>query len=295
MDDSGHGLGAPDPAALDLLAALIADRPFAVLTGAGVSTDSGIPDYRGRGAPQRTPLRADRFFSEEDVRRRFWAGARLGANIVGLAKPNSAHLVLAELERAGQLSGVVTQNVDGLHSEAGSQNVLELHGNGSVIRCVLGGHRFARAEVLRWVDRVNPELLAAAQTGLALHNPDADAEVAGLVSLDSVTVPICPICGGMLRPDVVFFGEYVPRETFEAASEIVASGGALLVVGSSLAVNTGIRLLNLAEREGAPIAIINRGPTKGDARARVRLECGAAEGLTALAARLLPNSGLLNG
>lgn len=277
----------PDLVALDRLARLAAERPLAVLTGAGISTDSGIPDYRGKGAPPRTPMSADRFLGDEAARQRFWAGARLGAEAFGGALPNAAHNALAELEGAGRISGVVTQNVDGLHQRAGTRRVVELHGNGALIRCVPGGHRFPRAEVLDWVDQANPTLVAAAASGLARQNPDADADAAGLVSLDAITVPRCPICGGMLRPDVVFFGEYVPNETFQAASDIVAEGGALLVVGSSLAVNSGIRLLNQAERAGAPIAIINRGPTKADARATVRLECGAAEGLTALSNILL--------
>lgn len=295
QDPVGPDRATPDPAALDRLADLAADGPFAVLTGAGISTDSGIPDYRGTGAAPRTPMRADRFLAAEAARQRFWAGARLGAGTLGAARPNSGHLVLVELERAGRISGVVTQNVDGLHGLAGSERIAELHGNGAVIRCVPGGHRFSRTEVLSWVDQANPELATAAESGRATQNPDADAEVAGLVNLANVTVPSCPICAGMLRPDVVFFGEYVPNETFQAASDIVAEGGALLVVGSSLAVNSGIRLLNQAERAGSPIAIINRGPTKGDSRASVRLECGAAEGLAGLAEKLLSEQWRLNG
>lgn len=276
-----------DAAALEQLAMLAAAGPLAVLTGAGISTDSGIPDYRGKGAPPRTPMKFEQFLGDEAARQRFWAGARLGAGTFGEVLPNAAHLALADLERAGHLSGVVTQNVDGLHRRAGSNRVVELHGNGETIRCTPGGHRFPRSEVLSWIDQANPALVAAAESGAAQMNPDADAEVAGLVDLAEVTVPRCPICGGMLRPDVVFFGEYVPTETFQAASDIVAEGGALLVVGSSLAVNSGIRLLNQAERAGAPIAIINRGVTKGDARAAVRLECGAAEALSALRGKLL--------
>lgn len=277
-----------DPRAIDLLAGLAAERPLAVLTGAGISTDSGIPDYRGAGAPPRTPMRVDRFLGEHAARQRFWAGAFLGAGAFGDARPNAAHLVLAQLERAGRISGVVTQNVDGLHRLAGSTRLVELHGNGAQIRCVPGGHRFPRTEVLGWVGQGNPALVEATDHREITQNPDADAEVSGLVPLADVIVPSCPICGGLLRPDVVFFGEYVPEHTFRAASDIVAEGGALLVVGSSLAVNSGIRLLNQAEKAGSPIAIINRGPTKGDARAAVRLECGAAEALRALAAQLLP-------
>lgn len=275
-----------DAHAIDRLVALAQDRPIAALTGAGISTDSGIPDYRGKGAPPRTPMRVEQFLGDTAARQRFWAGARLGAGAFGEARPNPAHLALAALERAGKLSGVITQNVDGLHRLAGTQRLVELHGNGAMIRCVPGGHRFARTEVLGWIDQANPELAETAARAVATPNPDADAEIAGLVDLERVTVPHCPICGGLLRPDVVFFGEYVPAETFQAAREVVAAGGVLLVVGSSLAVNSGIRLLNQAEQAGTPIAIINRGPTKGDARAAVRIEGGAALTLTALATRL---------
>lgn len=280
------GADAVDSGSIEQLAALAQGRRLAVLTGAGISTDSGIPDYRGKGAPPRTPMRAEKFLGDEAARQRFWAGARLGAGTFGEARPNPAHLALAELERAGRLSGVVTQNVDGLHRQAGTRRLVELHGNGATIRCVPGGHRFPRTEVLGWLDQANPELAEAAERGVATPNPDADAETGGLIDLERVTVPRCPICGSMLRPDVVFFGEYVPGDTFQAAREIVAEGGVLLVVGSSLAVNSGIRLLNQAEKAGMPIAIINLGPTKGDARAAVRIEGGAADSLTALAHRL---------
>lgn len=268
---------------LDALAALFDGGPAALLTGAGISTDSGIPDYRGAGTPPRTPMRIDQFSHDDAYRRRFWAGARIGAQRISAVRPNAGHLAVAELEREGFLSGVITQNVDGLHGRAGTANLAELHGNGSVIRCVPEGHRFTRAEVLGWFDVANPGF--AEEHADAEINPDGDAEVR---QTDGVRVPVCPACGGMLRPDVVYFGEHVPLAVFAHAERIVAGAGSLIVAGSSLAVNTGVRLVHRAEQRALPVVVINRGPTQIDRResVRLRLDGGTTETLTALARRL---------
>lgn len=298
---------------LESLAALFAEGPVAILTGAGVSTDSGIPDYRGAGTPPRTPMSIDQFMHNEAYRRRFWAGARAGALRTRGIEPNPGHLAIAELEFAGLLTGVITQNVDGLHARAATQTALrgrkgletgksahrgrttreattssgapfelaELHGNGGVIRCVPEGHRFTRTEVLAWFDAANPGFTERnADADIA---PDGDADVAESEYAD-VRVPICPACGGLLRPDVVYFGEHVPQQVFAHAERIVAHASALVIAGSSLAVNTGVRLVHRAERRGVPLAVINRGPTAADRRAslRVRIESGTTETLTAL-------------
>ena len=273
---------APETAeAVETLLPLFGDAPVAVLTGAGISTDSGIPDYRGAGSPPRTPMRIDQFLNDLQYRRRFWAGARVGAERIGAVTPNAGHLALARLESAGRIDGVITQNVDGLHRRAGSRVVVELHGSGAAVRCTVCGHRTSRTEVLAAFDALNPGF-AEAHAGAEIA-PDGDAIVDGI---DGVAVPPCPICGGILRPDVVYFGEVVPTGVFAAAEALLNDAGALLLAGTSLAVNTGVRLVHRAERRGIPIGIINRGPTAVDARATVRVEGGTSEVLRALAARL---------
>ena len=260
------------------LAALFTEGPVAVLTGAGISTDSGIPDYRGAGTPPRTPMSIAQFTEDPAYRQRFWAGARLGSGPMQAIEPNAGHRALAALEAAGRVEGVITQNVDGLHRKAGSRTVVELHGSGTAIRCVECAARWTRAEVLHWFDVANPGY-AEAHAGAPL-NPDGDAEVGDLAG---VRVPRCPACGGMLRPDVVYFGEVVPSAVFARAESLVNAASAILFAGTSLAVNTGVRLLHRAERRGIPIAVINRGPTAADSRAAVRIEGGTSEHLNELA------------
>lgn len=257
--------------------------PAAILTGAGVSTDSGIPDYRGAGTPPRTPMNIEQFTGDEAFRRRFWAGARIGATHTRVIEPNAGHFAIARLETAGLLTGVITQNVDGLHGRAGTIELAELHGNGSIIRCVPEGHRFTRTEVLEWFDELNPGF--AEEHADARIAPDGDAEVG---DTSRVRVPTCPECGGLLRPDVVYFGEHVPARVFEHAADIAAEASSLIIAGSSLAVNTAIRLVHRAELRGIPIAVINRGPTTIDARPTVhlRLEAGTTEVLSEIAGQL---------
>lgn len=273
----------PDTDAVRELAALFAHGPVAVLTGAGISTDSGIPDYRGTGAPPRTPMNIAEFMHDEAYRRRFWAGARIGFLRSAGVSPNAGHRALAHLEAAGRIEGVITQNVDDLHRRGGSRTVVELHGNGTTIRCVACGRRRTRAEVLAHFDELNPGY--AAEHADAALGPDGDARIS---DPSSVLVPECPDCGGVLRPAVVYFGETVPPEVFAAGETLVGDAGALLLAGTSLAVNTGMRLVHRAERRGIPIAVINRGPTAIDSRAsvQVRLEGGTSETLTALAETL---------
>lgn len=253
------------------------------MTGAGLSTDSGIPDYRGKGTPPRTPMSVAQFLSDEHYRRRFWAGASVGTHRTRHIRPNEGHAAVTRLEKAGLITGVITQNTDGLHRAAGSAQVAELHGSGEIIRCLPNGHRWTRREVLAWFDAANPGYVEA---NLAAEiTPDGDAAVSGV---DGVNVPVCPACGGMLRPDVVYFGEHVPIDTFAQAEDLLADAHALIVAGSSLAVNTGIRLVNRAEQRGIPIGVINRGPTAIDHRpsVTVRVEGGTSEWLGALADHL---------
>lgn len=266
--------------AVETLISLFDAGPVAVLTGAGVSTDSGIPDYRGAGTPPRIPMSISQFMHDEAYRQRFWAGARMGFLRSRDIAPNAGHRALAGLEATGRIDGVITQNVDDLHRRGGSRTVIELHGNGGVIRCVSCGRRWSREDVLTRFDELNPGFVERnAQAEIA---PDGDARVGDTAR---VTVPACPVCGGVLRPAVVYFGETVPPAVFEAGEALVRDASALLLAGTSLAVNTGMRLVHRAERRGIPIAVINRGPTAVDARdsVRVRIEGGTSETLTALA------------
>ncbi|MDR5700073.1 NAD-dependent protein deacetylase [Agromyces aerolatus] len=265
---------------LDEAIALMRGARVAVLTGAGVSTDSGIPDYRGEGAPRRSPMTFQTFLASEHARKRYWAGSHLGWRHFGSARPNAGHRALAGLEAAGAVTGLVTQNVDGLHRRAGSAHVVELHGTMDRVVCLACGQYYARQAIADRLEALNPGLDPERAVRLA---PDGDAEVD---DIDAMRIPDCTVCGGILKPDVVFFGEFVPGETFEAARSIVAGADVLLVAGSSLVVNSGIRLIEQARRRNLPIIVINRGVTKGDGRAAVKLDAGTTETLTAMAAAL---------
>lgn len=266
--------------AIDRAAEVLAGRTVAVLTGAGISTDSGIPDYRGEGAPQRTPMTFDAFLTDARYRARYWAGSHLGWRRFSTVEPNTGHRVLAELETAGMVHGVVTQNVDGLHARAGSRRVVDVHGSMARVRCLACGTMFSREQITALMERANPWISQSDDVRLS---PDGDVEVA---SVERFVVPDCPVCGGILKPDVVFFGELVPPERFDAAVAIIEGSEALLVAGSSLVVNTGTRLLERAVRASMPIVIVNRGATRWDVRADVKLDAGTSETLAALATRL---------
>ena len=272
---------APLEEGLDAAVKALAGRRVAVLTGAGVSTDSGIPDYRGAGAPVRHPMTFQQFLGHADFRKRYWAGSHVGYKTFASAGPNLGHRTLAALEQAGITNGVVTQNVDGLHLRAGSTRVVDLHGTVDRVVCLVCGQTFARDTIAARMSDLNPWLDHPDEVRLA---PDGDVEVS---DIDTFAVPECTVCGGMLKPDVVFFGEFIPLERFEEAKSLVVGAEALLIAGSSLVVNSGIRLLDQATRRKLPVVIINRGVTKGDRRATVKLSTGTSETLAALAERLL--------
>ncbi len=259
---------------------LLHGRRIVVLTGAGVSTDSGIPDYRGEGAPVRTPMTFEHFLADEDGRRRYWAGSHLGWRHFSSAQPNAGHLALADLELRGVVNGIVTQNVDGLHLRAGSRRVVDIHGSMDRVRCLHCGQTFARADIAERMARENPWL--DAPDGVQL-NPDGDVTVD---DSQRMVAPSCTVCGGILKPEVVFFGEFVPVEKFDEARALVHGADAMVVAGSSLAVNSGIRLLDQASRRRMPVVIVNRGATKGDARASLKIDAGTSEVLVALGERL---------
>jgi NAD-dependent SIR2 family protein deacetylase len=251
-------------------------RTIAVLTGAGISTDSGIPDYRGEGAPRRTPMTFQQFLDDPHARKRYWAGSHLGWERFRAATPNDGHRALVELEAAGVTTGVITQNVDGLHTRAGSRRVVTLHGDMSRVLCLDCGQVYAREDISHRIEADNPWLTR--QEAVTI-NPDGDAEVS---EVDRFVIPVCTVCGGSLKPDVVFFGEFVPTERFREATALVQAADALLVAGSSLAVNSGMRLIEQARRRRLPIVIVNRGATKGDSRATVKLDAGTSPTLRAL-------------
>ena len=253
---------------------------IAVLTGAGVSTDSGIPDYRGAGAPVRAPMTFQHFLADVDYRKRYWAGSHLGWKRFSAALPNEGHAALVELELAGIVDGIITQNVDGLHLRAGSQRVVDLHGTMDRVRCLTCGQFYARQGVADQITAANPWIDTEEAFDLS---PDGDVEVH---DVDSFVLPECTVCGGVLKPDVVFFGEFVPKEKFAEASALMLSADAMLIAGSSLIVNSGIRLLEQASRRKLPIVIINRGVTKGDNRATVKVDAGTSETLQSLVHRL---------
>ncbi|TFB58091.1 NAD-dependent deacetylase [Cryobacterium sp. Hz7] len=267
-------------AALDAVAEVLRGRHIAVLTGAGLSTDSGIPDYRGKGAPVRTPMNFQTFVGDERARKRYWAGSHLGWHRFRSAEPNLGHRSLARLEQSGLISGVITQNVDGLHTRAGSRHVVDLHGSLDLVVCLDCGQAFGRDSVAARLEAANPTLMTPGDVRTA---PDGDAEVS---DIDGFTIPDCTVCGGMLKPNVVFFGELVPTVKFTEATALVTGAEALVIAGSSLFVNSGIRLLEQARRRKLPIVVINRGETKGDGRALLKLEAGTSESLAGLADRL---------
>jgi NAD-dependent SIR2 family protein deacetylase len=292
---------APTPGELDALRALLSGRRFVALTGAGCSTESGIPDYRGAGrAGPRNPIQHDAFVRQAQVRRRYWARATLGWERFKTARPNAAHRALAALEAAGPLRGVITQNVDRLHHDAGSRRVVELHGALAEVRCLSCGALEPRAELQARLLEANPGWLARAQAELgdgasagdptggtspAGVRPDGDAELAA-ETVAAFEVVGCRACGGPLKPEVVFFGGTVPEATVAAGWQMLEAAEALLVVGSSLAVYSGFRFVRRAHELGLPIGIVNLGPTRGDELAGARVAAPVGTALPWLASTL---------
>jgi NAD-dependent SIR2 family protein deacetylase len=275
------------PASVDQVRRLLAGRGVVALTGAGLSTDSGIPDYRGPGSPRATPMTYDQFRSGADARRRYWARSHVGWARMRHAEPNAGHRALAELERAGRLRGLITQNVDGLHGAAGQRTVVDLHGRLADVVCLDCRGRTPRTGLQRRLAELNPGFAEAHgdEVGSA---PDGDAR---LESVAGFRVADCLACGGVLKPDVVFFGENVPPERVALCYSMVEGlvpetgrPGALLVAGSSLTVQSGLRFVRRAHRLDVPVVIINRGTTRGDEFATLKVDDGCSEVLTALAA-----------
>lgn len=273
--------GRPDDAVTSLVS-LLAGKRFVALTGAGCSTESGIPDYRGAGrSGPRNPIQHDAFMHRADVRRRYWARATLGWGRFSSADPNPAHRALAALEAGGFLAGVITQNVDRLHHRAGSRRVVELHGALAEVLCLRCGGGEPRESVQARLLARNPSWLER----IADIQPDGDADIrADLVS--EFQVVACLRCDGELKPDVVFFGGSVPERTLAAAWELFDLGQALLVVGSSLTVYSGFRFVRRASERNLPVGVVNIGPTRADDLVQARVSAPASVILPRLAVAL---------
>jgi NAD-dependent SIR2 family protein deacetylase len=252
-----------------------------VLTGAGCSTDSGIPDYRDAegGWKRAPPVQFPAFMADSSVRRRYWARSLVGWQYFGHAQPNIAHRALARLEKSGRIDLLVTQNVDGLHQQAGNARVVDLHGRLDTVRCMACEDRLPRAQLQAVLVRLNPGWLARE----ARVGPDGDVDLEAS-DFETFSVPDCARCGGILKPDVVFFGEAVPRDRVEAAYESVRRADALLVVGSSLMVYSGYRFVLAAAEAGKPIAAVNLGRTRADPLLALKVDARCAEALAFLAA-----------
>lgn len=290
---AGEGPGEPLPSGmlapadivvLEGVAALLRERSAVLLTGAGLSTDSGIPDYRGPKSPPRQPLSYQEFMGDPLLRQRYWARNHVGWTHLHHAKPNAGHYAAEALERGGHLNGIITQNVDRLHESAGASNVVDLHGRFDRIVCMTCSNTFSRAFIANVLEEINPGFLDAVRAagGVSLA-PDADAELESEKLIRSFTPATCPLCGGLLKPDFVFFGENVPKDRVERSYQMVDEAQLLVVAGSSLTVMSGLRFVKRAAKDGKPVVIINRGDTRGDSLAQVKLEAGVGESLGWLA------------
>ena len=282
----------PEAGALPALLDLLRGRRVVVLAGAGCSTESGIPDYRGPEGSLRTrkPIQYQEFVRSEAARVRYWARGTAGWTRFSAARPNAAHHALARLEEGGVVRGIITQNVDGLHHAAGSRRVVELHGSLASVRCMECGGAEPRGDFQERLLELNAGWAERLARGTAERGveaaPDGDAELPAW-AVESFRVPGCAACGGVVKPDVVFFGENVPARTVEDAWSLFAEADVLLVAGSSLTVYSGRRFIYRAQQEGVPIAVVNLGPTRADEMAAVKVEGTLGRVLPRLAEALL--------
>ncbi|MDP9806559.1 NAD-dependent SIR2 family protein deacetylase [Trueperella bonasi] len=268
--------------AAQALAELMDGRKTLAITGAGISTDSGLPDYRGKGSTEKPSIEYDMFVADPVWQRWVWQRNHETWRVFESLEPSGGHIALARFESAGLISGVATQNIDGLHTKAGSHKVWELHGSFARVRCLDCDRVIAREEYAVDLDELNPGW------------PQYDRDPAVLATADrpeaeasNFRVAPCSECGGLMKPAVVFFGEGLPSQDMEAAMEAASEADVALVVGSSLVVNTGMWITRQAWGTGSPLAIINHGPTAADGIVDLRIDAGASETLTALADLLL--------
>jgi NAD-dependent SIR2 family protein deacetylase len=271
---------------LEQVARMLGEGRVAVLSGAGLSTESGIPDYRGATGTLRrhTPMTYQEFVSSEAGRQRYWARSHLGWRTITGAQPNAGHAAVAALGASGHVAGVITQNVDGLHTAAGTPDAIELHGSLARVICLDCGTVSAREGLDRRLRTANPDFRDASTR----INPDGDVELDDEAVAGFELVP-CAVCGGVLKPDVVFFGENVPKARVAQCYELIDRSSALLVLGSSLTVMSGLRFVRYAAKASRPVAIINQGATRGDELAAIRIDAPlgpALVGLTGLVERV---------
>ncbi|MEV0695213.1 NAD-dependent protein deacetylase [Streptomyces sp. NPDC050388] len=273
----------PGTTDLEPVADVLSAGGVLVLSGAGISTESGIPDYRGEGGSlsRHTPMTYQDFTADARARRRYWARSHLGRRVFARARPNAGHRAVAAFGRHGLLSGVITQNVDGLHQVAGSEGVVELHGSLGRVVCLSCGAFSPRRELARRLEEANVGFEPVA----AGINPDGDADLTDEQVGDFRVLP-CAVCGGILKPDVVFFGETVPPQRVEHCRHMVREAASLLVLGSSLTVMSGLRFVRQAAQAGKPILIVNRDPTRGDRHALTRVALPLGTALITVADRL---------
>ena len=282
--------GTPPPFGLDELTNLVAGGGLVILTGAGMSTDSGIPDYRGPDGQRRAqPMTISQFKATSVNRQRYWARAFVGWDRFRAARPNQAHHAVVELQRRGLAGVVITQNVDGLHHEAGTRDLIELHGTLARVHCLRCGRQVSRAAVQAELALRNPglaELLATTLAERKVIQPDGDVALPPDV-VASFERPRCAECrSDEMKPDVVFFGDSVPRERVQRCAAAVEAARALLVLGSSLQVMSGLRFVRQARALGRPVGLVTRGPTRGDHLVTTPVDAGLAPTLTSLLIRL---------
>ncbi|QBI18582.1 NAD-dependent protein deacetylase [Egibacter rhizosphaerae] len=271
---------------VEALADVLSQGEILILTGAGISTDSGIPDYRdpdGR-ARNTAPMTFQRFVACPEERRRYWARSHVGWPRVAAARPNASHRAVAELEQAGLLAHTVTQNVDGLHTAAGSRQVIDLHGRLDVVACLQCHVRRPRIEIALRLDAVNPGFLEEVADDVL--RPDGDVVLSD-EAVARFRMVSCRRCDGPVKPDVVYFGEQVPRDRFARALDLVEQSAALVVLGSSLAVGSGYRFVTAAAKRDIPIVIVTRGLTRGDRHASLKIDAALGDVLPTATARAL--------
>ncbi|MBP6042915.1 MAG: NAD-dependent protein deacetylase [Rhodoluna sp.] len=273
QDDS---LSAASAYGIDFARSQLAGKKLLVLTGAGISTDSGIPDYRGEGRVARHPMTFDVFMGSQQARIRYWARSYVGWSRIAEARPNLGHQALAAAERNGRVEQIVTQNVDGLHQAAGAKGVIDLHGRLDRVICVGCKKLIKRTDMDVLLRELNPSVRKDQQIEFS---PDGDAEVEAAADFK---IPDCPSCGAILKPDVVFFGESVPIERAELAMSKLDAAEALLIAGTSLTVNSGMRFARAAAKTNKPIVIVNLGPTKADEIALAKIEANTSLALERL-------------
>lgn len=274
----------PPAEALRRVVAQLRRGPALVLTGAGVSTDSGIPDYRGKTGRLTTgrPMTYQEFLHDPAASHRYWARSFVGWRAMNIARPNRTHYGLVELERAGYLRAVVTQNVDGLHEEAGSERVLSIHGDMGHVVCLDCRTKEPRRAFDERLDAANPGYLQSVQITRDMVNPDGDVELPA-AAVERFVMPGCGVCGSVrLKPDVVYFGESVPRARRDKAGRFLRESASLVVVGSSLAVMSGYKFVIDARRQGKPVAVINGGPGRADDKVDTLWRTGVGEAVDSI-------------